>query len=177
MHAPWPLLENTGVKDTLKPLKRGLPLPCRGAPQARMAGAEGATEEQAYAQQAAWQAAAAQRAQQEYAEAQRAWAAQVRETGLQRLRPPYHDEQTRANQTQAGRQQLERRGQREKENRQQGRRRKRTERLKEQKARGKRGTRAKVSMLMHPRVGRSATYPASDAIAPCPLEPVTLPEP
>ena len=44
---------------------------------------------------------------------------QVRERELQRLGPPYHDEQTRANQTQAGRQQLERRGQREKEDRKQ----------------------------------------------------------
>ena len=55
-----------------------------------------------------------------------------RETELQRLGPPYHDEQTRANQTQAGRQQLKRRGQREKENRKlKQRQRKGTERLKE----------------------------------------------
>ena len=56
--------------------------------------------------------------------------------------PPYHDEQTRANQTQAGRQQLERRGQREQESNARG---KGTERLKRQKARGKRGNRGEES--------------------------------
>ena len=56
---------------------------------------------------------------------------------------PPHDRHEPNKHRQAGRQQLERRGQREKENRKQ-RQRKGTERLKEQKVMGKRQTRAKT---------------------------------